>query len=245
MQFFLYPDLRNLMYLGWDPHYYRLFSTLLDPNFMGIVFVLTLLLGFGLWKKKHKKFLLTAGQVIAFVSLLLTYSRSSYVAFAVAVLCLAVLTKKWKIVAAAVAFTGLVFILPRIPGSTLSLLRSDSSLARVGNWQESLKLIAKAPVFGFGFDTLRYIQPASGVFVSKAAAGLDSSVLFILATTGIAGFAAYSILFIAMIRTGRHTAFYIASVSALLVHSLFVNSMFYPWVMIWMWILAGAVTYDT
>ncbi len=36
MQFILYPDLRNLYYLGWDPHYYRVFSTLLDPNFAGI-----------------------------------------------------------------------------------------------------------------------------------------------------------------------------------------------------------------
>ena len=41
IQFFLYQNLRNLYYLGWDEHLYRLFSTFLDPNFAGTFFVLT------------------------------------------------------------------------------------------------------------------------------------------------------------------------------------------------------------
>ena len=36
LQYFLYPNLRNLYYLGWDDHLYRLFSTFLDPNFAGL-----------------------------------------------------------------------------------------------------------------------------------------------------------------------------------------------------------------
>jgi len=185
------------------------------------------------------------GQLIAFVALLLTYSRSSFLALGTVVVVWAIIRKNWKLFGALVAFTAVIVVLPKIPGDTLKLTRLDSSLARVGNWQESLTLIAKAPVFGYGFDTLRYLSPAAGDIVSKAAAGLDSSILFILATTGIVGLIAYINLFISMIRMGRHTTFYIASLSALLVHSLFVNSMFYPWVMIWMWILTGAVTYDT
>ena len=51
-QFVFYPDLRNLMYLGWDPHYYRVFSTLFDPNFSGILFVLTLIVGVYLFLQK-------------------------------------------------------------------------------------------------------------------------------------------------------------------------------------------------
>ncbi|MBI4991232.1 hypothetical protein HZB96_04020 [Candidatus Gottesmanbacteria bacterium] len=31
--YFLYPDLRNLYYLGWDPHYKRIFSSFFDPNY--------------------------------------------------------------------------------------------------------------------------------------------------------------------------------------------------------------------
>jgi hypothetical protein len=81
--------------------------------------------------------------------------------------------------------------------------------------------------------------------VSKAAAGMDSSLLFVAATTGIIGAAAYIYLLFSMIRNGKKSRFYIASFAALLVHSLFVNSLFYPWVMIWMWILTGAVICGT
>lgn len=35
MQYFFYPNLRNLYYLGWDDHLYRLFSVFFDPNFAG------------------------------------------------------------------------------------------------------------------------------------------------------------------------------------------------------------------
>ncbi len=176
----------------------------------------------------------------------MTYSRSSYAAFGVAAVYLAIRMKQWKVMFALVVFTGLVFIIPRTSGNTLSLLRPDSTLARVGNWQESINLIVKAPVFGYGFDTLRFLAPASGVIPSKAAAGLDSSILFILATTGIVGLCAYLFLITSMIRADTRALgpVFAASISALLVHSLFVNSLFYPWVMIWIWILAGVTTYD-
>jgi O-antigen ligase len=238
-QFFLYPDLRNLMYLGWDPHYYRLFSTLLDPNFMGIILVFTILLGFGL--RVNHRILIIAGQLVAFVALLLTYSRSSFLAFIAAFIVLAYKQKNRMFVGSIVLFLAIVWLLPKFPA--LSLLRWDSTNARIGNWQESAAMISKAPVFGYGFDTLRYVRAAD--ISSKAAAGLDSSLLFVLATTGIVGFFAYMYLLISMIRIGRISSFYIASLAALIVHSLFVNSMFYPWVMVWVWILAGVVTYDT
>jgi O-antigen ligase len=243
VQFFLYPDLRNLMYLGWDPHYYRLFSTLLDPNFMGIILVFTLLLGFGIFTKKNRMVVI-AGQLVSFVALLLTYSRSSFLALGAAIVVYAVIQKRWKLFIILAAFACLLFIFPKIPGDTLKLTRLDSSLARVGNWQESLQLIAKAPVFGYGFNTLRYLSPAAGDIVSKAAAGLDSSILFILATTGIVGLIAYGYLIFSILRISRTSMVCLSSFAALGVHSLFVNSAFYPWVMIWIWILTGAVTCD-
>jgi hypothetical protein len=246
IQFFMYPDLRNLMYLGWDPHYYRLFSTLLDPNFTGIILVFTLLLGFGVLTKKHCAWVM-AGQLITLVALLLTYSRSSYLALCAAIVVWASMKKQRRILITVVLFIGLIFIFPAIPGGTLKLTRLDSTLARIGNWHSSLTLIAKVPVCGYGFNTLRYVQPSTPDFTSKAAAGLDSSILFVLATTGLLGLAAYIFLFASMIRLGNRTGgtVYVATVSALLVHSLFVNSMFYPWVMIWIWILTGASIYDT
>src|SRR5690606_35834701 len=40
IQYFFYNDLRNLYYLGWDDHLYRMFSTFLDPNFVGLFFAM-------------------------------------------------------------------------------------------------------------------------------------------------------------------------------------------------------------
>jgi len=238
-QFFLYPDLRNLMYLGWDPHYYRLFSTLLDPNFAGILFVLTCLLGLALWENKKVRIWICLGEVVSAIGLLLTYSRSSYLAAAAAIVTLAILQKQWKILLAILILGLLVVFIPRTQGSTLSLLRADSTFARVGSWEQGVALISAAPLFGHGFDTLRYLTPASPA--SKSAAGLDSSILFVGATTGVVGMLAYGYLIFSMIKTGRKNIVYLASLAAIGVHSLFVNSAFYPWVMIWMWVLTGVL----
>ncbi len=241
VQFFLYPDLRNLMYLGWDPHFYRLFSTLLDPNFAGILFVLTIILGVYLWENKKIRRLVAAGVLISTVSLLLTYSRSSSLAVIGAGTMYGIYKKQWKIIVGIALFVLVVLVFPKTSGNTLSLLRSDSTLARVGNWQESIALIGRSPVFGWGFDTLRYTRDTEGEFISKSDAGMDSSILFVTATTGIVGLAVYGYLIFSMLQVGTAMGVtYYASMIALAIHSLFVNSAFYPWVLIWFWVLTGA-----
>ncbi|PIZ99550.1 MAG: hypothetical protein COX78_01735, partial [Candidatus Levybacteria bacterium CG_4_10_14_0_2_um_filter_35_8] len=55
IQVFFYPSLKNLYYLGWDEHMYRLFSSFLDPNFTGIYFVVIFFLGIYLYFLKNKK----------------------------------------------------------------------------------------------------------------------------------------------------------------------------------------------
>ncbi len=241
LQFFLYPSLANLIYLGWDPHFYRVFSTLLDPNFMGIIFVLTILLGISFWKQKNLRNVIILSEVIAFIALLLTYSRSSYLAFIAALVTLTVLKKQWKLMIGVVCFAGLIIFLPKA-NETLSLTRIDSTLARIGNWQSTIDLIAQSPVIGYGFNTLRYMTLfPQAEFISKSAAGVDSSILFVLATTGLTGLVLYGYMILMMIRRGKRLQWYEASFVALLVHSVFVNSAFYPWVLIWFWVVVGAV----
>ena len=65
IQYFFWPDLTYLKYLGWDDHYFRLTGTFLDPNFMGLVLVLGLGLEFS---RKRPTFFKSSG-AIAFVSL--------------------------------------------------------------------------------------------------------------------------------------------------------------------------------
>ena len=75
--------------------------------------------------------------------------------------------------------------------------------------------------------------------------GIDSSLLFVGVTTGIVGLAVYLWLIVEQMklvnryRIKPFRVMFYATFAALLVHSLFVNSLFYPWVMIWIWVLAG------
>jgi hypothetical protein len=242
VQYVFYPELRNLSYLGWDPHYFRLFSTLFDPNFAGILIVLTFFLGIYMRRKMVRKTLILAHGVNV-LALYLTYSRSSFVAFIVWVLCLIIFYKKWKWLALLAVFILALVIIPKPGGKTLLLTRMDSSVARLGNWQESIGIIARAPIIGNGFNTLRFVRSSDvDNSPSRAAAGLDSSILFLLATTGSIGTVVYGWIFWSLIRLYR-TVFgglLYSVLAALLVHSVFTNSLFYPWVMIWLWVFVGA-----
>jgi hypothetical protein len=250
-QYVLYPELRNLSYLGWDPHYYRLFSTLLDPNFTGIIIVLTIILGVYLTIVKKSNVLIVT-QIINFLALYLTYSRSSYLAAAIATICYILCSKKWKLMVLFMFVLTAIIVIPTPGGKTLRLTRIDSTIARIQNWQESVRLIRQSPVIGYGFNTLRYIKSQTGqslpeVSVSKAGAGTDSSILFLMATTGIFGTFIYIWLYKTIFRifAGQKHAYLLKTIflcvtCAVLTHSLFVNSMFYAWVMVWLWIFTGA-----
>ncbi|MBI4065416.1 O-antigen ligase family protein [Candidatus Gottesmanbacteria bacterium] len=254
-QFFFYPDLRNLYYLGWDPHYQRLFSTLLDPNFSGLLFVLMF---------SHTSFVFSRKQnILRFLcmtlilsALLLTFSRSSYIAFAASLITVGIVLKKWKDILLMLAFfIVLILLLPK-SGEGQNITRITSSLARLENWQEGWQLFVRYPLFGHGFNTLRYVRMTTDqyllsgeIITSRALSGLDNSILFILATTGIVGFAAYAWIGKRMImlasqlnkEDGHIKAMYISMLVAVLIHSLFTNSLFYPWVMIWLWFMTGTI----
>jgi len=244
IQFFLYPDLRLLMYLGWDPHFYRLFSTLFDPNFAGILICVTMFLGVWIYEKKHYWWLAVA-LFLNGISLYLTYSRSSYLAFVAGFIVWILFYKKWTVGIVSIVIGILILLVPTPGGKTLSLFRADSTFARVGNWQESVGIIASSPIIGHGFDTLRFLtskSSASGgnTFISHAAAGLDSSLLFVWATSGIMGLVVYLWFIYEIVKTyWKRTWLVTAAIAALVTHSIFVNSLFYAWVMLWVWMLLG------
>src|SRR3990167_7941306 len=80
VQLLFVPNLLFLTPDGWDPHRTRIVSSFLDPNFIGIVFVF--LASFSLSKylfRKNLVFLLIF--LFSSVAILLTFSRSSYLAF--------------------------------------------------------------------------------------------------------------------------------------------------------------------
>ena len=250
IQFFLYPSLRNLLYLGWDPHYYRVFSTLLDPNFTGIILVLTLFLGIAVKPQLGRPFIAKIISGIVGIAFVLTFSRSSILALLAGLAVWIVAKRKWNIVWIAVILLGIYIVMPKPGGDTLRIFRPESTMARISNWQESVRLIATSPIAGHGF----YALPQPDVSAtSRAVAYLDSSLLFVFATTGVIGFVSFIWLLKSMERTFakakekhmRHIRIVgYMSLAGLLVHSMFVNSLFYAWVMIWMWMLVGAASRD-
>jgi O-antigen ligase len=89
--------------------------------------------------------------------------------------------------------------------------------------------------------------------VSHADSGTDNSYLFILATTGIVGL----IVYIGFLRSLFHMSWnvykekrsifaivFIASLSSVLIDSLFINSLFYPFIIVWLWMLVGLINYS-
>lgn len=243
VQYFLWSNLKALEIFGWDPHFYRLTSTFFDPGFAGLILVLTLILivNFG-WSKK-KKAIWRLLFSLTYLSLVLTHSRSSYLAYLISMGVIAGVKKAPKFLLV-VFLLGLstLLILPQPAGEGGKLTRTYSIKARIEGWQQALTIAVDHPLFGVGFNAYRYAQRKYGfltekeVQLSHAGAGADASLLFVLATTGILGFGAYLWLWGKIFGQARGDLIVLASAAAVLTHACFLNSLFFPWVMAWVWL---------
>jgi len=247
VQYLIWPDIGFLEVFGYDPHYFRLVGTFFDPGFVGIILVLTLiLLVVSNWEKigifKLKNLPVHCLLFTLYCSLALTYSRSSYLAYLMGIGVIAFIKKAPRFFLI-ILFIGALtlLILPRQSGGEgIRLERTSTIQARAGSWRNALIISRDHPLIGVGFNAFRYAQRDYGFLKerwqeSNAGAGADSSLLFVLATTGIIGFLTYLGIWWKILRIGNLTI--LASALAILIHSLFLNSLFYPWVMAWMWIL--------
>jgi hypothetical protein len=248
LQFFLYDNLANLYYLGWDIHLYRMFSTFLDPNFVGVFYVLFLFFVLSNIFKTEKfkdSYLSLIFSFFTFVGIYLTYSRTALVSFAVGVLSLGLLYKKYKLLILVLVLVS-VFVLSfsdtHIEG--LNPFRTASSGERIESAQNAVKILKKNPVFGVGFNSYRYAQTRFGfrtpndLIPSNADAGTDNSFLFVLATTGILGFIFFILSYISILKTlflEKTVLSYMifCSFFALLAGSMFLNCLFYTPILTW------------
>ncbi len=259
IQFFLYPNLKNLYYLGWDEHLYRMFSSFLDPNFAGAFFVIFLMYSLSFLKKFIeekswiKSFIISIISLVTLASIYLTYSRSALVMLIVSVVTFLVLISQKKLIAVSVVvLVLLIFLAPKsFKTEGTNFLRIASSEARLESVQVAYNIFQKNPVFGVGFNAYRYAQNKEGLNnaswqVTHSGAGTDNSFLFVLATTGIIGFVSYlyllfKIFYLAKInlKKNMYSVILFSSLSGLLINSLFINSLFYVFILEWVWILAS------
>ncbi|MFH0863683.1 MAG: O-antigen ligase family protein [Candidatus Gottesmanbacteria bacterium] len=251
-QYILYPNLRNLFYLGWDPHYFRVFGTFFDPGFIGVIIILTIILLMDCITKItiHEQFYRNACFLlltICYVVLALTYSRSCYLAFITGMGVISWFKRNPKIILTAMLIIiTTIIVLPRPAGSEgVKLERGETIWGRLQNWKQSIIIFKNNPLLGVGFNTYRYVQKNYGYInqedwqTSHSGAGADSSLLFILATTGICGLISYLLLIYYILIYHIRNVTVISSIVVVLVSSWFANSLFYPWIMLWMWILIG------
>lgn len=264
IQYIWYQNLRNLFYLGWDDHLYRLFSSFLDPNFSGSFYVLYFLLLLGIVRKqvqKNNKYqkLLIGLIILTLGSIFLTYSRSALLMFLTGTSSFFILTgkKKWMLVTFFGVVVFIITISPFFYIENINIFRTVSSNARLDSIKNALTIIKDNPIFGIGFNAYRYAQISHGfrggrgAIISHADAGTDNSFLFVLATTGIVGLTSFLYILFKIIKrafrlSSKQTVMPLVVISSfvgLFVDSLFVNSLFFPPIMLWMWIIAGVMDY--
>ena len=245
IQYLGFPDLRSLFYLGWDDHLFRLIGTYLDPGFTSIIVSFGFLLSFvRLQEEKKVKFLIFC--LFFLVTVAFTYARAAYIALLVGVFVVAKIRKSYALaLLTSLGLLTLVLFLPRPEGYGVKLERTHSIYAKLENYSQTINIIRKAPLFGIGFNNFcaaRWEFLGDKETSSHACNGSDSSFLHLFATTGVLGvLAAFKILKeVAMgIKKDSYYLAFIGSLALLLVHSIFVNSFFYPWVMGYMAILGS------
>jgi len=258
----LLPDFAQIVYpsseryVDWDPQGHRLVSTLLDPNLAGALLLLVLLVHLAL---------LSAGAavpvwkpILLVSALILTLSRSAFLAFAAGgavLLAVRGLSRRVVRLAALVALLGLPFVpwlfqFARAYGR----FRFDdpSALSRVAGWVRGITVFADNPVIGVGFNTYGFVQEAYGYTRGgKATFGLDGGLLFIAVMTGLVGLALYVGMIAVVMRRCRRiwtdgtrsdeqrglAAGVAAGTVAMLVDSLFLNTLLFPFIMEQLWVL--------
>ncbi len=289
LQYLIFPDLTRMDYFGWDDHFYRLTGTLLDPNFFGALMVIGLGLELchpepgitgegspgGFFARAQNDAASFFKKTFYLITLGLTYSRSSYIAWLVLLFgwginkifapihlqgdpsatrrgrevnkhlgggLVKILTLPLRIfvrslTAYSVYFwltvSAIIFILlPRPAGEGGNLARTASIVGRLDNINQSQEIIRKYPIVGVGFNNYRLAVkeagfPVENIDTNHAAGGADNSFLFVWATTGILGL----IAFIWLISSLRPWWL----ILPIVIHSLFNHSLFYPWVLLYIW----------
>ena len=222
VQYFLYHDLGNLAYLGWDPHQYRLVGLFFDPPITVSILALSLLFFYYLYLKT-KSFYFVLLAMITTIMIALTYSRGGYIAFAITLFFILFKKIKIKYIIGVVCILCILFLaIPKGRNESINLFRTTSIFTRFADYETGLKIYNDSPIFGIGYNHIRYEKdkyveiPEDELFnPSHSAASLHSSYLMILATSGIMGvilllltlrelsvetqFAKYAVLFVGII----------------------------------------------
>lgn len=251
LQLIFFPDMAIISDFGYDPHRYRLVSTFLDPNFSGAF--LNICLALVIWKyiSTNKKVWLIP--VVLFgVAVFLTFSRSAYLMALIEVVIIGIFRARKMLGLFALVAVLAFIIVPRFNERVVGAFRIDvTAWERIESWNKGISVFKKNPVFGVGFNNLREAYTRNNlnkVFSSdggNSGAGVDSSLIFVLATTGVAGLFLYILFWFEVLRKivlNFHKDYglvIMAIILGLFADSLFINSLFFTPIICVIYLLLG------
>ncbi len=245
LQYILMPDGRHLARYGWDVHYYRLMGLYLDPNFTGLLIVLSLINLLQIkttnpfQNKKPNLFYLIGGFVSAVLALLLTYSRSCYLVFLCSTFLLSLekIYQKKKQEAAILILTIFTFLalLPFLPnpgGAGVNLKRISTIKSRVDTNADIIKDMTTPEWFvGQGLFRNRIIYQTEQPHAIHAHFP-DSIIIFILSGTGLIGLILFGLSLWQSFNNLKEDRLKLILVAAFLIHNLFNLSLIEPFTLI-------------
>ena len=255
----LYPEAE--IYTMIDPQGHRLVSTILEPNIAAAMIETVLLveiakLAFGAEVKRWKLWLLALGFA-------LTLSRSGAAGFIFGMTLIIVARGLGKRLLKFIG-TGLLLVTLSLPALIPFAMRYEKFNIAGGSgfgvrmimWQRAIDTFLMSPWFGVGFNTYGFVQERQGFpRVGSSSYSVEGGLLFIAVMTGIVGLAVYcGMLWLVLRRCGwvrrasnalpedRGLAVGTAAATvAVVVHSVFVNSLVTPFVIFPLWVLWGLV----
>lgn len=214
-QYFFYPiafDWYDVFYkvgFYWptpDPHHDRMLSTYLDPNYLASCLIIPISICIAQLLNIRKKSVRNTNlkiklgfEILVFiVAILLTKSRSGIVGLAFVFVVYAFLygiKRKISVPMLIFIFVSLFTIAYLLLFSNITVFErirnfsSDpSAMHRFDSWKISLEYFKDSHYLGIGYNMLGAYKVNIGEEVGNAANyGMDSSILFMLVTTGIAG----------------------------------------------------------
>ena len=255
IQLILLPDLSVLSLSGYDPHRNRLVSTFLDPNFTGAFLVLTLNLVFSRFTfRSLRQYFFVA---VLLIALILTFSRSAWLMFTISIFLFGIFrSRKLLFLSLLVGFLA-YFLIPRIQTRVAGITDpDDSAKLRFVSWGRTLTIAKDHLGLGVGFNNFRASQEEYGFFDynipegGRAGGGSDSSLLLVLATTGLIGFFLYAVFYLSIVGASLSAAAkgeslalgLFISMIGLLLESNFINSLFFTPILLWIFVTASLIS---
>ncbi len=224
---------------NWDPHHYRLFGNLFDPNFYGLI----LFFFFAFWDIKKKNLEEKILALFFLFLLFFTFSRSAYLLLAFYFLIS--LTKKQMrnfkkeilLISLAVLVIGIMAF--TLPGEGVKIWRLSTLYGLLSEDSLGWQIFSRHPLLGIGFNNIG-LYKLRFLFLNPLTHSLgwfSSVFLNILVTTGLLGLIFWGVFLFLFYQ--QLSSFSRWLLLFFIFHSFFHNSFFYPFTLMVFFLIAG------